>query len=154
VRFLFALTALAALVLGLGSWYYRLSRPPPWATTKALEERYSKQLKRLAEDAYDPGRMWAPDRRIREKLQQLFGADEIVDAFVWTRSPGGGESSVGMKLDGTSISGLCLLELHPRIGRPVVNLWDRRFVEYKALLKDKNGVERGYTLIVDLSKMK
>jgi hypothetical protein len=154
LRLLLGLMALVALTLGLGSWYYRLSQPPPWASADALEQRYAKQLARLADDARNYGQIWTPARRDREELQKLFGADEIVDAFVWTKSTGGGESRVGLKLDGDSVSGVCLLERNPRIGHPIVNYWSRRFVEYEALVKDKNGVERGYTLIVDSWKMK
>jgi len=154
LRSLLGLTVLIALLLGLGTWYYRLSQPPQWAATDALERRYASQLSKLAKYAYDHGS--SSDYREREKLQQFFGADEIVDAYVWTRSPSGGESRVGMKLDHIPSgmpSGSCLWVRSPRIGHPIVNLWSQRFVEYQALLKDKKGVERGYSLIVDLSKM-
>jgi hypothetical protein len=30
LRLLFAVTALLAIVLSIGTWYYRLSQPPPW----------------------------------------------------------------------------------------------------------------------------
>lgn len=156
LRSLLGLTVLIALLLGLGTWYYRWSQPPQWAATDALEQRYAKQLSRLADDAYDYNRSTTGNRRNRKELQEVFGAEEIVDAYLWTRSPSGGESRVGMKLADVPSgmpSGSCLWVRNPRIGRPIVNLWSGRYVEYQALLKDKNGVERGYTLIVDLSKM-
>ena len=156
LRSLLGLTVLIALLLGLGTWYYRLSQPPQWAATDALERRYARQLSRLAEDAYDYKNIWRADRRDSRRLQELFGAEEIVDAYVWTRSSGGGDDRVGMKVKETPQgmrSRTCLWVRSPRIGHPIVNLWSRRFVEYQAVLKDKDGVERGYSLTVDLSKM-
>lgn len=156
LRSLLALTVLIALLLGLGTWYYRLSQPPQWAATDALEQRYAKQLTKLAKDAYDYNNCALRNSRIRKELQELFGAEEIVDAYVWTKSLSGGESRMTVKPTGDSSGmhpGSCLWVRNPRIGRPIVNLWSGRYVEYQGLLKDKNGVQRGYTLIVDLSKM-
>lgn len=156
LRFLFGLISLVAIVLGLYTWLFQLSQPPHWARTDALERRYSKQLSKLAEYAYHYDQLRKVDYPDSDTIQQLFGADEIVGASVWTQwktqSGTRREVPLTIKLDWTP-SGTCLMEREPRIGHPIVNLWSRRFVEYQALLKDKKGVERGYSLIVDLSKM-
>ena len=153
LRFLFGLTALVAIVLSLYTWYYRLSQPPYWASTDALERQYGRQLGKLAEYAYNYGQLRRVDYPDSDTIQQLFGADEIVGASVWTQqSETGREAPLTIKSGGSPV-GTCLWERKPRIGHPIVNLWSRRFVEYEAIVKDKKGVERGYTLIVDLSKM-
>ena len=152
LRFLFGLTALMAVVLSLHTWYYQFSQPPHWASTDALQRRYATQLSELAEHAYhfDATRKLAPSGR--DKIEQLFQAEEIVGASVWTRTSGGCHMPLAIKSRNTP-TGTCRWLRTARIGRPIVNLWDQRFVEYQALLKDKKGVERGYSLVIDLSKM-
>jgi hypothetical protein len=121
-----------------------------------VERRYAKQLSKLAEYAYDENRMENPAERNRQYLDAIFGAEEIVDAYVWTKSSAGCQIRAGMKLERTNVAGptgTCLWVRSPGIGHPIVNLWSGRIVEYEALLKDKNGAERGYTLILHLSKM-
>lgn len=155
LRFLLGLTFFLALVLALGTWYYRLSQPPPWATVEALERRYGSQLNKLAKYAYDYGS--ADNYQARSKLKAFFTAEEIVDAGVWTKSSGctGGVRMTprdrGHRFPANNMT--CLWTRSPGIGRPIVNLWGKRYVEYQALLKDRSGAERGYTLVVDLSKM-
>jgi hypothetical protein len=153
--FLFGLTFLAALVLGLCKWYCQLSQPPYWAQTDALERRYGVQLARLAKAAYD---YYAPSDG---SAAQLFGADEIVSAFVFALPSGRaaleikhGDVTVDSPRPGLLAPVRYALVRDPRLGHPVVNLWHGHYVEYRALLKDKNGVERGYSLTVDLLKMR
>ncbi len=153
LRFLFGLTALLAIVLSLYTWYYRLSQPPHWASTDGLERRYGRQLDKLAEYAYHYDQLQRVDYPDSDTIQRLFGADEIVGASVWTEQPSGGRRVPLTIKSGSTPSGTCLWERDPRIDHPIVNLRNRRFVEYEAIVKDKKGVERGYSFIVDLSKM-
>jgi hypothetical protein len=152
LRSLFGLTLLVAIVLGLHTWYYRLSQPPHWARTDALERRYGEQLSKLAEFAYRYNRIKKVPRPYSDEMLELFDANEIVGASVWTPRPNGREVRVVIKSPRPP-AGTCLWERNPRIGHPIVNLWSGRFVEYQALLKDETGVERGYSLVVDLSEM-
>ncbi len=155
LRSLLAWTTLLAVLLGLGSWYYRQSVPPNWATADALEQRYSSQLRALAKYAYDHG----TDAVLQdqEHLRKLLTSEEIVAAYVSTTPPIGGEVRLVMKPEDATRSGSDRTRRwhrNPRIGHPVASLWGDRFVEYEALVIDKKGVERGYSLVVDLSKMK
>ena len=122
----------------------------------AIERRFGKQLKKLAELGWDYEHINDAKRTDFKQIAQLFSDAAILEATVWS-SNSLNKSGTGMKHGKyLPVGAACWFPRSPSIGKPVVNLWQGgggQYIEYIACLVDQHGVERSYRIIVDLSKI-
>jgi len=147
---------IVGIVLSFMLYVWQEWRIPKRGDVAAIERRYGKQLKRLADYAYDYEHVYDVERPDSEGIKRLFGDAAIIEAAVYS-SNSLNKGGIEIKPVETSTVGtVCLFKHTPSLGKPVVNLWQgggRQFVQYSATLLDRNGVERSYTIVFDLSKM-
>ncbi len=143
------------LIACLALYVWLQSRIPERANIASIKRRYGKQLDKLAEYAHDYKHIYEIDRPDSEKIKRLFADPAIVEVAVYG-SNSVNKGGVGVKPGKSERVGTWCLHRIPSIGKPVVNLWSgggRQFIEYSASVADREGVERSYTIIFDLSKM-
>jgi len=131
-------------------WYL-----PKKATIVAIERRYDEQLKILADYAHDDYEHTSKkDRPDSEKIKRLFGDAAIVEASI---DDSDGLNQIPIIPAKTSLIGTsCWFPRFPSIGKPVVNLYQGggcQYIKYSNAVRDRNGKERSYTIVLDLSKM-
>lgn len=153
--------AVLVLVLGLVVWFafyaWQQSRVPKRASVAAIERRYSKQVKRLTEYAFNYDHVFdSADHPFGENTKQLFDDLSIVDATV-NSSNSVGHTGIQIKEPTTSSVGTtCWFRRLPSPGTAVVNMWrggGREIAEYSGAILDQRGTERSYMMKFDLSKM-
>ncbi|MEN6407168.1 MAG: hypothetical protein ABFC77_11935 [Thermoguttaceae bacterium] len=130
-------------------WYI-----PRQGTVAAIEQRYGSQLKALADYAHDYEQTSKMDGPDGEKIKRLFGDITIVEASI---DDNDGLNQIAIIPAKTSLIGTsCWFPRFPTIGKPVVNLYQGgccRYIKYSNAVRDQNGKERSYTIVLDLSKM-
>ena len=153
-----AIVLLLALSGFLGlqlAWYYwqnrRSRRKPAWpSSSEPIEVNWINWPSTLTIMTATPMSRSTPRR-----TRRLFGDAAIVEAAVYCSSNSPPRGFV-VKSDRSSKVGTeCSYFRTPSLGYPAVNLYrggDRLFAEYSACLLDRQGVERSYTIVFDLSK--
>jgi len=117
--------AVAVAIVGIlacfAVYVWGQSRVPEKANVAAIEWRYSRQVKRLAEYAVDYSN--AVNHPLDENTKRLFDDRSIVSASVYS-SNSLTKGGTGIKPPTTSSVGTyCWLYRTPSPGKPVVNMW-------------------------------